>query len=212
MFVELVDSLRCVRPHEDSWLVAVAERVEARHLLDGTLGCPVCTARYPVRDGVADFTDGATPRGADVTDGTAPSPDEAVRLAALLGLDDAPGLVVLAGACAAPLRLLREMVPATFLLVNAAPPADGPPVSVLRTAGVLPLAAGCARAVALDASNAALLAGAVASLRAGGRLVAPAALPLPDGVRELARDERQWVAERRAEAPVTPPQPLLRRV
>ena len=55
MFVELVDALRCVRPHEDAWLVAATRRTEHRHILDGVLGCPVCRTEYPVRDGVADF-------------------------------------------------------------------------------------------------------------------------------------------------------------
>jgi hypothetical protein len=31
-----------------------------------------------------------------------------------------------------------------------------------------------------------------------GRVVAPAEVPLPDGVRELARDGRHWVGERQA--------------
>ena len=41
--------------------------------------------------------------------------------------------------------------------------------------------------------------------RVGGRLVAPAGAPLPEGVRELARDDAVWVGEREAlpSAPVT---------
>ena len=52
MFVELVDLLRCPRPHEDTWLVAAAEAMSGRHIVRGTLGCPVCEAEYPIRDGV----------------------------------------------------------------------------------------------------------------------------------------------------------------
>jgi hypothetical protein len=37
MFIELVDALRCPVPHEESWLVASADRMEARHIVDGTL-------------------------------------------------------------------------------------------------------------------------------------------------------------------------------
>jgi hypothetical protein len=45
----------------------------------------------------------------------------------------------------------------------------------------------------------------VAALRPGARLIAPAAAPVPDGARELARDARHWVAERVAPAgPVVP--------
>lgn len=213
MFLDLVDSLRCIYPHEDSWLVAVAERVEARHLVDGVLGCPVCATRYQVRDGVADFAEGVEPTMPSGSDGAPPAadPDEAMRLAALLGLDDTPRVVLLTGGWARQLVLLREMVPGIHVLVNAAPAAGDRPVSVLRVDAVLPFAPRVAHGVAVDAPAAALLPEAVRVLRAGGRLVAPADAPLPDGVRELARDDRHWVAERLPEPSVTPPQPLLRR-
>ncbi|MDF1505354.1 hypothetical protein, partial [Roseisolibacter sp. H3M3-2] len=42
------------------------------------------------------------------------------------------------------------------------------------------------------------LAAALRAPRHRGRLVAPAAAPLPDGVTELARDDAHWVAERDA--------------
>ena len=213
MHLDLVDSLRCVRPHQDSWLVAVAERVEARHLVEGVLGCPVCATRYPVRAGIADFADGASSApGAEPDGAPSPAADEAVRLAALLGLDDTPGVVLLAGGWARQLALLHEMVPAVYVLVNAIPAADDPTASALRVGAVLPFAARVARGVAIDAPAAMLLPESVRVLRAGGRLVAPADVPLPDGVRELARDARHWVAERVPEPSATPPQPLLRRV
>jgi len=44
VFVELIEALRCPRPHEDAHLVASATRTEARHIVDGVLGCPVCGA------------------------------------------------------------------------------------------------------------------------------------------------------------------------
>jgi hypothetical protein len=36
----------------------------------------------------------------------------------------------------------------------------------------------------------------VRATRATGRVVAPASTPLPDGVREIARDDTDWVGER----------------
>ena len=63
--------------------------------------------------------------------------------------------------------------------------------------GTLPLAAGSARAIALHgAASPALLEASLEALAPGGRLLAPAALPLPSDVSELARDERHWLAER----------------
>ena len=55
MFIELVDALRCPQPHAESWLVVASTRTQARHILEGTLGCPVCRAEYPIVDGVVDF-------------------------------------------------------------------------------------------------------------------------------------------------------------
>src|SRR5690242_21064587 len=90
MFIELVDALRCPVPHEESWLVASATRMEARHIVDGLLGCPVCHAEYPIRNGVADFR-----REPTLPLEAAPDPflrgdaTTAMRLAAFLGLSDA---------------------------------------------------------------------------------------------------------------------------
>src|SRR6476620_4400515 len=55
MFIELVDALRCPNTHEESWLVASADRMEARHIVSGSLGCPICKSEFPIRDGVVDF-------------------------------------------------------------------------------------------------------------------------------------------------------------
>ena len=61
----------------------------------------------------------------------------------------------------------------------------------------LPLAAGSARGVAVDDEiQPERLQSALEVLTAGGRIVAPIALPIPSGVTELARDDRHWVAER----------------
>lgn len=213
MFIELVDHLRCVRPHDETWLVAAARRSDdSRHIVEGTLGCPICRAEYPVRGAIADFRadDGGIVDGGSMPVGPS-DPESAMRLAALLALVDVRGPVVLAGAWGALAPRLADLVPALYLLVNDAPPgALRPEISALRAGGALPLAAGIAHAVALDAAtggDAELVAGAVRCLRTGGRLVAPLAVALPSGVRELARDDHQWLAEREdAGAPV-----LLRR-
>ncbi|HEY0970979.1 MAG TPA: hypothetical protein VGE02_08415 [Gemmatimonadales bacterium] len=214
MLPDLVSALRCIKPHEDSWLVAATYRLEGRHIAEGVLGCPVCHAEYPVRGGIADFTGGAA-AGDDDGDGCiAASVEEAVRLAALLDLAEPRSPVLLGGAWGALLPLLRDAVPATWLLVNAVPPAGEPTASALRAAGALPFATGGAHGVALDATtarDAGIMMGAVRALRPRGRLVAPVTAPVPGGMRELARDGRHWVAERVPEPEVTAPQPLLRR-
>lgn len=217
MFIELVDQLRCVRPHEDAWLVAAPDRMAGRHIVEGVLGCPVCGARYPVRHAVADFRLEAADRDTlDSASGDAGDPragdEDAMRAAALLALADVRAPVVLAGAWGAVAPALLTLAPAAYLLVNPTAPVEArAELSALRAAGALPLAPGAAHAVALDGAAArdqALVAGAVRALRGGGRLVAPAWAALPADVRELARDERHWVGER--DAPASAPVALRR--
>jgi hypothetical protein len=57
----------------------------------------------------------------------------------------------------------------------------------------------------LDTLDQARLSSTVQATRTAGRLVAPAQAALPEGVRELVRDEHVWVGEREA-----PPSALVR--
>ena len=198
MYVELVDVLRCPVPHEESWLVAAAARTEARHIVEGTLGCPVCRAEYPIHEGVVDFRRGASEAAADRSDGDA---EQAMRLAAMLNLADGEGFAVLLGGWGAQATLLANIAETPLILVD--PPRQivgAPGISVIRCDGALPLATGAARAVAIDVSAVARVASAVRATRVQGRVLAPVDIPLPQGVRELARDGSVWIGEREAEA------------
>lgn len=206
MFVELIDLLRCPRPHEDSWLVMTATRTERRHVLEGTLGCPVCAAEYPVSGGVADLRDAR-----ELPAASAPMvyPDDAalpMTLAAYAALGDPGGAVALGGGLASAAAELESLTSVAALVLN---PPDGldPMTSALRCAGNLPVAPNGLRALVLDepTSEVLELSGAIRAVRPGGRIVAPAGVAVPAGVRELARDESWWVAER-----VTPPVTLRR--
>jgi len=204
MFVEIVDALRCPRDHEESWLVLAAQRTEERHVLEGTLGCPVCRAEYLIHDGIADFTE--SPQARVTSDALHPLPP-ADHLAAMLNLGDALGFAVLIGAWGTRAGALIETVDAPPLLL-VEPPAGvemGHGLSGIRASTKLPLATGAARAVATDSADPARVAEATRIARAGARIVAPAAARVPEGVRELARDDAVWVAERLAlpSAPVT---------
>ena len=205
MFIELVDALRCPRPHEESWLVLAASRIEARHIREGTLGCPICRAAYEIHEGIADFRDGASD-GAAPLPGQAPSSHapfelpEADQLAAMMSLGDPLGFAVLAGDWGRRAEALLEVVEAPPLLL-ANPPAEvtmRPGLSGVRSGAALPLALGAARAVAVDSADAAHVEPAARATRVGGRVIAPAKAHVPDGVRELARDATVWVGEREA--------------
>jgi hypothetical protein len=205
-----------VRPHEDSWLIARADELVERHIVQGELGCPICEARYAVHDGVADF------RGADRTSARAtPSPPAhemqalALRAAALLGLTEPGGLVVLAGewsACADALLDFAEGV--QLLALDPAPELrSGGALSLALIRDVLPLAAASARGIALDAAHTtpSLLAGAARALAPSGRLIAPAATLVPETLRELARDDEHWVAAAAPPSNVSAPVPIALR-
>lgn len=208
MFLELVDILRCPRPHAETWLVASSVRTDGRHILEGELGCHVCHEHYPIRNGIARF--GEREPGASI----AAAPDlanesAAMRIAALLGLAEPGGVVLLTGAFDALAHPMAMMVGETQILVVNPLGALGPgdTVSALTTDRVLPLANGACRGAAVDATHAepGFLAEVARVLKPGARLVAPVALPLPDGLTELARDEREWVAEQRgAGSPLVP--------
>ena len=202
MFVEMIDLLRCPHPHADSWLVAAAARTVGRHVMDGTLGCPVCEAEYPIHDGIADFgpapdagVPGDEPGGSDA--------ERAMRLAALFGLTGPGGTVALGGRSGGDqgvvAALLAELGGVRVLTLDApAAPLTVDQLSGLRGGGGLPLAIGSLRAAALDArtADAPRLTAAVQALAPRGRLLAPASAPLPAGVTEIARDDLQWLAER----------------
>ena len=205
MFVEIVDALRCPRAHEESWLVLAAQRTEDRHVLEGALGSPGCHATYPIHEGIAEFS-GQTV--SDRSNGsqahTLPSAD---HLAAMLDLGDALGFAVLIGVWGTRASELLELLDAPPLLL-VEPPAGlamGHGLSGVRAGPMLPLASGAARAVATDSVDSERVAEAARVTRVGGRLVAPAGARLPEGVRELARDDAVWVGERQTmpSAPVT---------
>ena len=219
MFIELLDVLRCVRPHEDAWLVGSFDALVDRHIIRGTLGCPVCSAEYPIRNGVVHFAGADAPVTAAGTERvqTEPSPagpESALRLAALLGLADPGGIAVLTGRWAGALEQNEVVAPGVQVLV-VNPAASLPPLTSAVTTGlVLPMAGGSVRAVALDSGTGAGVPGseAVRVLRPEGRLVAPVAVPVPEGVTEIARDEHDWVAQRDALEATGPVLRLTRRV
>lgn len=207
MFVPLVDVLRCVRAHAETWLVASINRAENRYIVDGTLGCPACLTEYPIRGGVAYFSE----RDRDCIN---PGADEAqaMRVAAALDLTDRRMTAVLHGSWGAQAQLVAGISPSQLVLVN--PPhgmISGDGISVV-VSDVAPLAAGSMSAVAIDAPiSDELFASLRRSLCAGGRLLAPASLAIPDGFTELARDGQGWVARLDDSGTVSALVPLTRR-
>lgn len=200
MFVELIEHLRCPNEHEQSPLVATATRSENRHIIDGVLGCPVCHAEFPIREAVAEFGQRPTVAAFEI-----PSDETAMRVAAFLELTDAQGFALLCSRWAIHLDPLQKVTDTPIVAVN---PSIAMPVR--RAAGairgdVIPFAEGSARAFALDnGASKAIISSGVRAVRAGGRVLGPATLPVPEGVTEIVRDETIWVGEKTAASGGTP--------
>ena len=203
MFIELLDLLRCINAHEDTWLVASFKTVSNRFVLDGTLGCPTCSAKYPITTGVADFTAGTdlprrkTGRWA----ATLEREELATRAGAFLNATEPGATVVLGGSWASAAQELSLMTEGRVLALN---PESGveesETVGLLLVGSEIPVAPGSVLGVALDASfPAGIVASAVKAVRAGGRIVGPAEIPPPSELAVLARDGDYWVARKAPE-------------
>jgi uncharacterized protein YbaR (Trm112 family) len=208
MFIELVDSLRCLERHDETWLVAGVTRMDGRHIVDGVLGCPICRREYPVHDGIAWFTTPSAPDSARVARAPVAADSEwTTRAAALLGLSEGGGIVCLGGEWIDCADALSALEPSHVVVLNAQPDASSSQViSAIMVDDRLPFGAGTVRAAALGGEASQLLASTAECLRSRGRLVGPVTADVPAGVVELARDADHWVAERDALA--SPPVPL----
>ncbi|MCU0615704.1 MAG: hypothetical protein MUD17_01280 [Gemmatimonadaceae bacterium] len=214
MHLDLIESLRCPHGHDDGWLVAIPTMVRARVMWSGEIGCPTCHAEWTVDAGTLDLSRAPTRSEAssqkEMRDhtavpsdaaGTVPDVDdnaaEALRSAALLNLTSPGGVVLLAGAHARHAAALRDLVPDLLVLALNAPDGDAAPHGQLRADAPLPLGVGTLRGARLDATHAsaAWLTSVERAVAKGGRLIAPAHAALPVDMSEIARDEREWVAE-----------------
>ncbi|MGH7444651.1 MAG: Trm112 family protein, partial [Longimicrobiales bacterium] len=105
MYILLTDILTCPRCGPEFGLILLADRMEERRVLAGVLGCANCREHYPITGGYGAFGSG-WPIETD-----APNDDAAVRLAALLGVTEGPGFVLLVGAPATHAGALADMIP-----------------------------------------------------------------------------------------------------
>jgi hypothetical protein len=192
VFIELTDHLRCPAAHAEQFLVLLPTRMEGRRVVSGELGCPVCGKVVMLEDGVVDWG------GAEPSDPRTAISAEAV--AALLGLSGPGGYIALVGGVGSLAGEITALMPGIGLaLVN--PPAgtaDSVAGSVLRAAR-LPLKTSSMRGVVLGGEMAALaewIAGAVAAVLPGLRVVVERGEPPGTDFELLARSEACWVGKK----------------
>lgn len=223
MFLELAEVLDCPDCEESVGLVTFVDRAESRRVVEGRLGCPLCEIEVPIRRGTMRFDLSDAARRATPCSGTEhpageTAPEAALRLAALLGVSDRTGMVVLLGPRLAPhapaIARLGDRLEVLVWLPN---PGDrSPPATVAvedLVAGVDPLLgaapnrwpfrSGALHGIALAAPIALPLSEITRCARPGARLVVEAPTP-PDldslaasAFEEVASDATVWVGERR---------------
>ncbi len=200
VFIELIDLLRCIKPHEDTWLVASFRQVTNRIVLEGTLGCPICSAQYEISEGVVDFTggDSIADRDTDRAHASHRREELATRAGAYLDATQPGTTIVLGGLWTYAAQDLAEMADVRVIALNA--PSDVKEterVGLLRIAQRIPLASSSAHGVALDAwFNAASIDDALRVVRPAGRVVGPTSIPAAESAVVLAHDEHYWVGEK----------------
>jgi hypothetical protein len=198
MFIELIDLLRCIKPHEDTWLVASFRTVSHRFVLEASLGCPACSAQYPVNGGIADFAAGMTVPSCEAERAAASHSREelATRAGAFLAATEPGATIVLGGVWTYAAQQLSEMAETRVLALNAADEVkESATVGLVRVGSEIPVAPGSVLGVALDAwFPAKIVDSAVKAVRPGGRIVGPTAIPAPAELTVIAHDDSYWVA------------------
>jgi hypothetical protein len=203
VFIELIDLLRCIRPHDETWLVASFSKVNNRFVEEAKLGCPSCSAEYWIRGGVADFSgEVVLPKCEDERKAASHRREElATRAGAYLEATEPGAMVVLGGLWAYAAQELSEMAEIRVIAINA--PSDvkeSETVGLVRVGSQIPLAAGSVLGVAVDAwfpTN--IVESALRVVRSGGRIVGPAASKPPSELSILAHDDKYWVAQKAQE-------------
>ena len=186
----MLDLLRCTAEHEETWLVASFAKMQDRFVVEGKLGCPVCTATYIIANGVPEFGIG-TARGE-----AAPSSDDDVfRYAAMLGLVRPGGIAVIEGSATVLASRIASVTDSRILCLNPAAGVDeSERVGLIATGDRIPLATASIDAIAVTDSR--FIAEARRILKPGGRLVAPSAIGIGEAFTEVARDSIHVVAEK----------------
>ena len=157
MHILLTDRLICPRCGPGFGLILIADRLENRRVIDGSLGCPNCRDRFPVEAGFGDLR--PPPRSArpDAPDIEPPASPSAIEVAALLGLTDGTGNVALIGDMAGHATALAGLVPGVEF-IGIAPGLrgwdEGEGVSRLNAGVQLPFSDGSLRGVGLFSESA----------------------------------------------------------
>jgi len=101
MHLLLTDILACPVCGPEHGLVLLADTMRDRRVSEGQLGCANCRRKFPIRTCIALLDPETDNVVGDTAAATSPSdPETALRMAALLGLNDVSGFALVAGPAA----------------------------------------------------------------------------------------------------------------
>ena len=108
MHLFLTDRITCPRCGPDFGLILLAHEVQDRRVVRGDFGCANCRENYPVEEGFGDLRtpprlpleDLPEPTPGPVASALSGSEDAPLRLAALMGVTEGPGTLLLTGSVA----------------------------------------------------------------------------------------------------------------
>lgn len=204
MRLELAERLICPGDHVRTPLIVVALETADRDLRRGSVGCMTCHR-------AGQFVDGSLALGppqemaVSAASPLAPTEDLVFRLTALLALGETAQPILVGDAYRLVAPLLAERFDIAVAVIDAPGASPRGVGHVVGAGDRIPFADGTFHAAALDGRmSGAAIADAVRCVRVGGRVLGDAASPVPERVRELARDAQQWVGEVFAPATVVP--------
>ena len=137
-------------------MILIADHLENRRVIEGSLGCPNCRDRFPVQAGFGDLRPPPRSTLDEVPAVEPPASPSAMEVAALLGLTDGPGNVALIGNLSGHAAALAGLVPGVEF-IGIAPGLrrweEGEGVSRLNAGASLPFSDGSLRGVGLVAEG-----------------------------------------------------------
>jgi hypothetical protein len=163
----------------------------------------VCSAKYSIEDGVADFTRGdAVPSCEEERAHASHQREElATRAGAYLNATEPGATIALGGLWAYAASDLSQIADVRVLALNSSRGTEeSNTVGLLRVSADIPVAPASLMGIALDAwFPKKIIEAAVRAVRPGGRIVGPIDTAAPPGLQVLAHDESYWVAQKPAE-------------
>jgi len=153
MHLLLTDHLVCSRCGPSFGLILLADRLEDRRVLDGVLGCSNCRERYPVVAGFGHLAPSPIAEEPEEELDRSDDPHGALQVAALLGVREGPGFLLLTGSSVRHADRLSAMVEGIEVVavhpgLRSDPEAPG--VSRIQVGPILPFRDRSLRGVVLE--------------------------------------------------------------